>query len=62
MHLDLEAFESDLRAIISAIEIGKNTAFVSDLLPNASGPQSGGELSDRDVRGGRRLRPILLAR
>ena len=36
---DLEAFESNLRAIIRARELGRTAAFVSNLCPNASDSQ-----------------------
>ena len=39
---DLEAFDSNLRAIIRARELGKTAAFMSNPCPNASDAQSAG--------------------
>ena len=43
---DLEFFESNLRAIIQAGELGKHGALVSILRPNTSDPQLGKAIDD----------------
>ena len=61
---DLKAFDSNLRAIIGARELGKTTALVSNLCRNASEPQSVGVSSkdDTHIRLGRNRAPCPLFR